>query len=85
MTQRQETIYGVDFRGGLPIADIAIGPNTNIRIYGDASLDPPLVEMKLRFRGVDGLLNLTTAQAQSIANGLTAAVAKARGVRGKTP
>jgi hypothetical protein len=85
MTQRQETISCADFLGDLPVADIAIGPNTNIRIYGDASLDPPLVEMKLRFRGMDGVLNLTTAQAESIASGLTAAIAKARGSGEKTP
>lgn len=63
-----------------PVADIRIGPNNHMRIYGEPkeTLGIPLVE--IRAGAIFGeSLHLKIEQAEAIAAGLTKAVAKARG------
>lgn len=64
-----------DFRTELPTADIRIGPQSHMRIYGFADIEPRLVEV--RWDGLLRDLHLTVAQAESIAAGLLSAATAA--------
>ena len=66
-----------DFRDELPVADIRIGPSHDMRIYGPADLEPPLVKVRVHRHGMDDLLCLTVDQAWAIAAALTKVAAKA--------
>jgi hypothetical protein len=65
-----------DFTNDLPVADIRIGSNSHMRIYGFADIEPRLVEV--RWPGLFRTLNLTVEQAEAISAGLAKAAAKAR-------
>ena len=67
-----------DFVNELPVADVHIGPRSHLRLYGFSDIEPRLVEIRMRFHGSDGVLNLTVEQAETLAAGLLKAVAKAR-------
>jgi hypothetical protein len=58
----------------IPVADIRIGPCVRMRIFGDAEMTPPLVEIRCAF--FDNI-HLTVDQAKEIAVGLIKAAAKA--------
>lgn len=60
----------------LPVADIRISPISSMRIHCYADIQPLLVEV--RWEGLARPLRLTCDQAERIADGLLAAVAKAR-------
>lgn len=69
----------VDFLQDLPVADIRIGRNQHMRIYGAtaAEIGLPLVEVRLFRDGSNDSLHLTVAQAEAIVDGLIKAAAKA--------
>lgn len=69
--QKFTTIKG----GKAPVADIHIGRGVQMRIFGDAELTPPLVE--IRCSDYFENLHLTIDQARELAAGLIKAAAKA--------
>ena len=66
-----------DFTNDLPVADIRIGPNSHLRIYGYRDIEPRLVEVRWP-QGLFRTLNLTVEQAEAISDGLKKAAEKAR-------
>jgi hypothetical protein len=70
-------VHDPDFRNELSVADIRIGPNSHMRIYGFADIEPRLVEVHCGALFY-GPLHLTVEQAEAISSGLAKAAAKAR-------